>query len=260
MNIAWLTVNYWQDDYVFEWAKSIPSSGKGTVNQLFVVDNSNSLKNHGLGRPVSIMSTKDNFGYFGGFNHCLEAININDFDYVVFSNPDIVFAGDFMQELLAIAKTQAMPMVVAPRITTTDGNEQNPNAAIKISRLKKFYYKILFSCYPAFSLLTNIRKHFRSLKNPVSAIRAPQVIYMPHGACFVVSRDFFSHYDRLDDRVFLWGEEALLRKQVHDAGGEIWFWPKLRVLHHEHTSTGKIPTKKKFELMQRSFKVYEKCL
>ena len=80
------------------------------------------------------------------------------------------------------------------------------------------------------------------------------------GACYVLTPCFFQHYQRLDDRVFLWGEEALLSHQVESAGGSTLYDPSIRVIHCESASVRFIQKRERYEIVKASYKIYKPYL
>lgn len=260
MKIAWITVNYNQEHFLKKWCYSIAQQSTLATNNVFVVDNSDTLSSGEI--DARLFSPKKNLGYFGGFNYCLDRIETTAYDAVVLTNPDVTFASDFvksLREALDIRSGDAA-MILAPRITLDTGFEQNPNVADPISKARKIYYGFLFSSYLSFIFLGALSKSIKRIrpKNPPS-INA-RIIFMAHGACFVATPSFFKKCRRLDQRVFLWGEEAFLMHQVAQNGGQIWFEPSLRVFHHEHSATGQITSKNRFKLMQKAYQIYREFL
>lgn len=259
MRVAWITVNYNQQDLLPQWIESINKNEEYSDSNIFVVDNSSSIKNDIS--SVKLLRPNDNLGYFGGFNYALARMNAKRYDAVVMSNPDIVFGSHFLRGIAKHGRDSKGTMVIAPRITAQpSGVEQNPHIDVGIGWLRRRYYDLLFSSYPAFLACQTFRRSQKERVHSVSAVGNERPIYMAHGSCFILMRSFFEQYDLLDARVFLWGEEALLRKQVADAGGTIMFDPKIYATHHEHSSTGAITTKSKFLMMKESYKIYRGAL
>jgi len=260
MKIAWITVNYNQERFLKEWCDSIAHQAALATNDVFVVDNSDSLSSATI--DFRLFRPKENLGYFGGFNYCLDRIEPTAYDAVVLSNPDVTFAPDFVQSLQKHLHIHSdhTTMIIAPRITLNSGVEQNPNVTDPISKVRKAYYGILFSSYLSYIVLGALSNFFKRKRLPKSLGTASRTIFMPHGSCFIATPTFFKKCRRLDQRVFLWGEEAFLMHQVTQNGGEILFVPSIRVFHHEHSATGQITSKNRFELMQKAYRIYRDFL
>lgn len=260
MKIAWITVNYNQERYLEEWYFSIARQSVVESQDIFVVDNSDTYIPEEV--DIQLFKPKENLGYFGGFNYCIDRIEPAKYDFVILSNPDVTFAPDFIQSLQQALNIQPQnqTMVIAPRITLDSGIEQNPNMTNSVSKARKAYYELLFSSYYCFIVLGGLSKIIKLARPKKPLENNSRTIYMAHGACFIATPFFFKKCSRLDQRVFLWGEEALLMHQVAQNGGEIRFEPSLRVFHHEHTATSKITSKNRFKMMKKSYRLYRDFL
>jgi GT2 family glycosyltransferase len=80
------------------------------------------------------------------------------------------------------------------------------------------------------------------------------------GACYVLTPRFFDHHKKLDDRVFLWGEEALLSNQVESVGGCTLYDPEIKITHCESASVRFIEKRARYEIVKASYKIYKKFL
>ena len=85
-------------------------------------------------------------------------------------------------------------------------------------------------------------------------------IYMGIGALYILTPNFFKYFDKLSEEVFLYGEEAVLAGQVESVNGNIIYEPKLICYHNESSTTSKINSKEKYELIRKSYKIYKKYL
>ena len=84
-----------------------------------------------------------------------------------------------------------------------------------------------------------------------------------NGACFILTNNFFKFYGKLDDRVFLWGEEYLLANQLLSAGGKMLYEPSIIVYHQttlENTLFRGLNSKAQYKISQASYKIYSKHL
>jgi GT2 family glycosyltransferase len=260
MKTAWITVNYKQEKFVDSWLHSIKNQAGNGEADVFIVDNSRTLRD-GI-KQATIFRPEDNLGYFGGFNYCLGQINLNIYDAIVFTNPDVSFADDFLIQLRKYLDHELDEdvMIVAPRITLNSGVEQNPHSAKAFSRMRKIYFRFLFSSMVNYVLLGSVSRILKRIFTRRSIVLKRQTIFLAHGACFIGTRNFFKKCGRLNQQVFLWGEEVFLMNQVKKNGGKILFIPDLRVFHHEHSATRFITSRNRFELMRKSYSIYRKFL
>ncbi|MCX2977396.1 glycosyltransferase [Candidatus Marimicrobium litorale] len=253
--VCWVTVNYLQEDFVAKWVDSIEAQNTNQSSDIFVVDNSSSIADFQSREDFLCLRPGENLGYFRGFNHFLQCVDSSQYQWIVFSNPDVEFNRNFITTLNSCSDVIGDVDVVAPRITTEDGEEQNPSAERKRSRLKRAIFDFRYSNYLIFRASFLVAKWLRgpASRNPNLDQRE---IYLCHGSCFVTRPEFFTDAKSLDDRVFLWGEEPLLKEQCERQGGRIIFLPDCEVTHASHSVTGKIPSKDKFRILRESYKVY----
>jgi len=83
---------------------------------------------------------------------------------------------------------------------------------------------------------------------------------MAIGAVYILSRNFFKYFNKLWDKVFLYGEEAILASQIESVNGKIIYEPTLKCYHNESSTTSKIIYKEKYMIIQKSYRIYRKYL
>ena len=157
-------------------------------------------------------------------------------------------------------------MVIAPNIITKDGRMQNPH--VLLNEKYTFFNKIKGEIYNYNFYLTQILRYGNKLRKKIFLVKEKEktnnygeiAIKRGIGACYILTSNFFEKYDKLDDRVFMWGEEALLSNQVEKVNGIILYTPNLKIIHHESASVKIIQSKKKFYMVKDSYKVYKKYL
>lgn len=264
MRLAWLTVNYHQDVHLITWYESVQRalSKCSVALDAYVVDNSGTAQGFPQNSGVAVLRPGANLGYFGGLNYCVDRISPTNYDFIVCSNPDVAFDESFVGNLILSCETYPDHVhVIAPRIVSDTGREQNPHVEARIGHLRRMHYRLMFSNYLFFLALGAAVRVWRNVAHAKrEAPGARRSIYMAHGSCFVLTRAFFAKHPRLDDRVFLWGEEAMLRHQVSCAGGSILFEPDMLVFHKEHSATTLIPGEDRYRQMKRSYDIYKAYL
>ncbi|EER0149012.1 glycosyltransferase family 2 protein, partial [Escherichia coli] len=71
---------------------------------------------------------------------------------------------------------------------------------------------------------------------------------------------FFKYFDELDNKVFLYGEEAYLAGQLMEVNGKIFYEPDAIVHHEESATLAKVASKTKYGYMKSSYYDYKKYL
>lgn len=202
-----------------------------------------------------------NLGYFGGLNYGLPFASAVDPEWIVCCNADIIFAeSTFVKQLLEL-KVDESVLALAPAIITRKGRNQNPFLLRRPSRARWLIYDVYFSCYAMFGLISlanGIRHLVRGGRGrkPSQLPNVPTEIYAPHGACFILNRQYFEKYSRLDDTLVLYGEEIVLAETVRDAGGRILYVPTLKVVHNESGSIGNYLGRSSYRAFQMGRKVH----
>jgi GT2 family glycosyltransferase len=202
-----------------------------------------------------------NLGYFGGLNLGLSFLDLKPGDLVVIGNNDLTFAPNFLATL-ANQRYANDVLVVAPNVITADGYHQNPHCRTRVSLIRKLFYDLYFTNYWIGRLLILAAVALKRLtgrrQNPHS--QYSQYIHMGIGACYVLLPAFFDHFSKLDDSVFLYGEEALLAGQVMSAPGRTYYDAELIVIHAERAALSKVPSRLIYQFGKESYPKYKNFL
>ena len=83
-------------------------------------------------------------------------------------------------------------------------------------------------------------------------------IHIGYGACYVLTRNFFNYYSKLDDSIFLYGEEVLFGNQIRSVNGIMVYLPNLKVKHFEHATSRNIESKVNYKITLDAYYKY-KC-
>ncbi|EFE4714346.1 TPA: glycosyltransferase family 2 protein, partial [Escherichia coli] len=200
-----------------------------------------------------------NLGYFGGLNLGLKGLPRNH--PIVVGNNDLVYESNFTQ-IISQTTYPDDALVIAPNVITKDGYHQNPHCRKRVSKFRKFLYDIYFSNYIAALVLTWGSRFLNYLKGGRnnSFDQGRGYIHMGIGACYVLMPSFFKYFDELDNKVFLYGEEAYLAGQLMEVNGKIFYEPDAIVHHEESATLAKVASKTKYGYMKSSYYDYKKYL
>jgi GT2 family glycosyltransferase len=266
-----IAVNYNSADFTKYYIESILALKKTTEEHIEVVivdnDSNNSDKSklallEEENNNVRIIWSQENLGYFRGLNRGIESIERNYDSIFVVGNNDLTFEEDFICNFLKIKYSEDI-LVIAPNIITKEGRQQNPHVVKEVSKTEKMKVSIYYSNYylgQALRLVNQIMKSLRNKPVPLKNNFGQMKIKRGFGACYILTPNFFKYYDKLDDRVFMWGEEALLSNQVESVGCATLYDPEIKVIHHESASVQSIQSKKKYYITKESYKIYKKYL
>ncbi len=203
--------------------------------------------------------TSANIGYFRSANRALlSERSLFDYSYCVISNNDVLFADDFCRALER-AEYAESTMVIYPDLVSSTGAHENPRATTFIGAPRLVAYRLYYISYLLARMMGALRdvgasilRRFRRRSRIRASSRGPQEIVLGVGACFVLTPAYFRIVGGLPSEVFLFGEEALLSRNVLLAGGRVLYDGRLKVQHEEHSTVGKMPTRTYWEIQRQS--------
>jgi GT2 family glycosyltransferase len=237
------------------------------VNKIVVVDNSSSptelnqlrevCSNFAARIPVQLIESKTNLGYSGGLNLGMLKIDIRESKFVILCNNDLLFDKHFVTALSDF-DVPAECHVVFPNVLSSGGVPENPRYIKRVSRKRRFAYDVYYLHYLSAILIDTFLTIARKIKKPQknNTHHVASECALGVGACMILTEFFFHHYTKLDDRVFLWGEEALLASMVRNAGGLQYYEPSIKVMHNAHSTVSKIQKFEKYKMMQASYRIF----
>jgi len=270
INFYFIAVNYNGSNYTKEYVESVVSLNTKEDNiQVIIVDNNSKEedkinlstleKNY---NNLKIIWLSENLGYFKGLNKGIKSIKKARNTTIIAGNNDLTFDLDFLLKFKEIEYDKDV-LVIAPNIITKEGRQQNPHVIEKVSKIEKLKASIYNSNYyvgQTFRFLNQSIKKMRSKPVPLTNSFEQMKIKRGIGACYILTPNFFKHFTKLDDRVFMWGEEALLSNQVESVGGATLYDPTIKIIHHESASVKSIESKRKYYTVKESYKIYKKYL
>ncbi|MBO0614360.1 glycosyltransferase [Thiothrix fructosivorans] len=272
MFFHFITVNYnncnFTKEYIYS-INSIPLDEGDHVNVIIVDNKSNNEDYRNLEifcrtfDSVELIRNDTNLGYFKGLNIGITIAKKDSNTLIIAGNNDLTFDKDFLKNLKKIAYNKNT-LVIAPNIITLEGRQQNPHVINEVPRIEKIKCEIYYSNYYIGQSLRFINRLFRNPLNKNEKILTNDFGQMPIkrgiGACYILTPHFFDFFEKLDDRVFLWGEEALLSNQVESVSGITLYDPTIKITHHESASVVNIESKKRYDINKASYKIYKKYL
>jgi GT2 family glycosyltransferase len=273
--IAFICVNYNNAQITNEWVESILNCFEydSSFVDIIIIDN-NSRESEilllkamkGKYAQIDIIFSDRNVGYFGGLNIGIKFLeNLNQYKYVIIGNNDITFAKNFIT-LLKNEQHEGNVYIIAPSVVTDEGRMQNPHIVDRVNPLDILKTRLYFSNYYlgqfikiAYQPLKGLQKILKKKSNKQQYLER-MVIKRGIGACYILTKEFLKFCRYLDDRVFLWGEEALLSHQVEENGGVTLYDPAFLVNHHESVSVSLIEQKKRYYMVRESYRIYKDYL
>jgi GT2 family glycosyltransferase len=264
MKVAFICVNYNNYDVTLDYILNVNKVKAAYDVKIIVLDNASeeydilNLESRIAQYPdVVLIKSKTNLGYFKGLNLGIEWALAHGFhQYQVIGNNDIEFYDDFLVNLESLTLDEN-ELVISPDIITINGIHENPHIIGRVSPLRKLMFDIYYSSYYIAKIInlfyTEERKH--KAFDPER-----KHIYMGIGALYILTPNFFRHFNKLWDVLFLFGEEAILAGQISSVNGKILYEPKLKCNHSESSTTSRLDTREKYYIVKESYKIYRKYL
>lgn len=268
-NFTSIHVNFNSSDLTINCINSILEFEKQAT--IIIVDNGSNqiekdklnkwIENNGFNTTnIHFLFEPSNLGYFGALNKGLEFIRdeIDKYEFVLVGNNDLLFDESFFTVLKNV-DVESDVYVLAPNIIKSNGVHQNPYAIKKTSKIRKLFYRIFYFHYYLAKIILFLTKIFGLMKSDMdrSDFKTTQLIYAGHGSCYILTKSYFSNNFLLNNPTFLMGEEFVFAKQIRDTKGKIKYISNLKVLHNEHSSMNKIPSKVVYKYMQSTHKQFK---
>ncbi len=256
MSIVLICVNYGSDRETLQWVEAVRRQPGSEKIRMVVVDNTPRGADDDFGTQlqkrmdaIQWIPTAGNLGYFGGARFGLDRF-LEQFplpEWVMVSNVDLQF-GDapFFERLLQMRLPEGVG-VVAPAIRSAlSGREQNPYMTQRPSALRMHFIKWATGTFPRLCLYewgarwkARIAGRLRAMQTAGPA----RPIYAPHGSCVLFRRRYFERGGTLHYPPFLFGEELFVAETARALGLQVFYQPALQIVHREHVTTGRRPTR-----------------
>ncbi|MCQ2377707.1 MAG: glycosyltransferase family 2 protein [Victivallaceae bacterium] len=177
-------------------------------------------------RNCTFLAAESNRGYNAGNNIGLRYAAEKGFPYSLICNPDMEFPNrDYLQILVSEMEKDARTAVCGSDIRTPEGIHQSPR------RYEESPW------YRSFDWIGDIFKRNRSdvpdwIENPETSRFCRGV----NGCCLLLRTACLQETGFFDERVFLYGEEAILGRQVELAKWKIYYTASTFAVHHHRKS------------------------
>ena len=239
--IAIVTVTYSPGEYLTRFLDSVPAaSSAGAV--VVMADNGSTD-----GAPeaaaaeregVELLHTGGNIGYGAGMNAGVEALRDRraageiDGEFVLISNPDVVFDPGSIDEMVAAARRHPTAGAVGPLIREVDGSVY-PSAR-SIPTLGAGIGHALLA--PVWKNNPFTRRYLAD-----SVMDAERTSGWLSGSCQLLRWEAFDAVGGFDERYFMYMEDVDLGDRLARAGWQNIFTPAAEITHAKGHSAGKHP-------------------
>jgi len=248
-----IIVNHNSTDYLLDCLMSIYDSLEKITVGIFIEDNASddNADRISLRFPEVVFSTNSfNKGFAGAVNSALKKSSA---PYVILLNPDTRVTHGFFESILSYMEGRPEIGVMGPEILNSDGSIQGsarsfPNFITAFFGRKSFLTRWFPDC----------RMARQSILTHISDGISPITVDWVSGACMVVRKDAIDDAGVLDERFFLYWEDADWCKRMWDAGWKVVYWPVATVVHHAGGSSVTRPFRSNLEFHKNIYRFYSK--
>ncbi len=230
MKFSVIIVNYASWPLSLRCLRSLHATGYEDF-EVVIVDNDR-LEPPEIPYPVRLIRNDENLGFAKA---CNQGIAVSEGDLVVLINPDSVVEEDFFLQVEAFFDGNPTVGAAGPRVLEPDGRLQlTARRELSMSSSLLGRTSLLTRLFPKSSLVKN---QFPA----VTELTRPTAVDWVAGACMVVRRRTLEEVRPLDERFFMYFEDADLCRRVRETGWSVYYLPQVEVVHHAGGSTDSRP-------------------
>ena len=248
-----IIVNYNSTDYLLRCLRSVYNSLQELPGKVFVQDNASE---DGVDRvkaefPQAILSKNSyNMGFARAINNALKQ---SDSPYIVLLNPDTYVMDGFFEPLLRYMEEHPDVGIVGPKILNHDGSVQGS---------ARTFPTPLTGLFGRSSLLTRFFPNNPFTRANILTTRSdgktPMEVDWVSGACMVVRRKTVDDVGLLDERFFMYWEDADWCRRMRNKAGKVVYFPQTSVVHYVGVSSDQAPLRSILEFHKSSYRLFDK--
>ena len=226
MKFSVITVNYRSWPYTLRCIDSLYGTGYEDF-EVVVVDNDQAPPPK-MPHPVRLIRNRENVGFAKA---CNQGISASDGGCVVFLNPDTLVERGFFEGLQRFFEGNPEVAVAGPRIVEADGRLQlTARKELNFASGLLGRTSLLTRLFPKSPL---VRHLFPAAKEPTG----PTEVDWISGACMAIRRRALEEIGPMDERFFMYFEDADLCRRAREAGWLVYYLPQIEVFHHSGASS-----------------------
>ena len=209
-------------------------------------DNSYEVLKKYENEKIKVIQSQANNGYGSGNNIGARYLAENNVDYIIISNPDIIFEEADIKKLCTSFDEKNIA-VVAPTITEHG----------VLNRGWKFKGPI----WDSFSNINYLGRAFKKKQlYPEDYYNGKySKVDIVSGCFFIIKKDVFKEIGYFDENIFLYYEENVIAKKIRNLGMDIIVRNDVNIIHNHSISIDKSYNKiRKFKMLAKSQRYYHK--
>lgn len=267
MDLGFVFTNFNNAEFTHRAVESLMSgNGRHSVH-VCIVDNASEAKDMSALRATQqafpaaeFIYNSVNVGYFEGLNVGIRHLRATrpNLAFMVVGNNDLVFPGEFCDQVEANRDRFKEYPIVAPNIITINGVHQNPHVLGDVGAVREFLWDLYYSNFYLARFMLLVARFTRRFteRTDYKSHGTAQPIRQGYGACYILGPLFFEHFSELWAPTFLMHEEHFLAGQLAKKGYRQFYEPGIVVRHHDHASIDKVPSRKLWEYGRTAHGLY----
>jgi GT2 family glycosyltransferase len=199
---------------------------------------------------IKILQNAENHGFARGANQGLERVVG---ELILLLNPDAVLQPSTLSLLVDFMNEHPEAAVVGPRLLNPDGTVQG-----SARRDPSLWTGLFGRDAPLTRLFPNNPVSRRELPNLRHVGDAPLEVDWISGACLLVRRAAYEQVGGLDERFFLFWEDADWCRRFRKAGWKVYYLPTAVGTHRVGVSRAQRPMRSAIDFHRSAYRFYRK--
>jgi GT2 family glycosyltransferase/glycosyltransferase involved in cell wall biosynthesis len=248
-----IIVNYNSTDYLIPCLKTIYATLADWPVNIFVQDNSDNDEINRVGPlfpQVHITKNICNIGFGAAVNKALKQSHA---PYAVLLNPDSYIIDQSFGAIFEYMQANPDVAVAGPRIYDADGAVQGSARSFPTPLTALFGRNTLVT-----KLFPNNPITTANLLSKRSDGITPMEVDWVSGACMIVRRKAIEDVGCLDERFFMYWEDADWCRRMWQAGWKVVYFPKSSIVHYVGVSSKQLIPRTLIEFHKSSYRLFAK--
>ncbi|MFC1625530.1 glycosyltransferase family 2 protein [Patescibacteria group bacterium] len=240
IDLSIVIVNYKSKDYLKKCLISVFKSLKGINTEIFVVENDSQDGSYEMVEkhfPKVNLIASPNMGFGAGNNIAMKKAKGR---YVLLLNPDTeILKKDMFAQMISWMDTHPKVGVSSCCLLNTDRSIQGTGGYFP-TLFRVFAWMLFLDDIP---FLDKLIKPFHPM-HPWSFLYSGEILFKKShqqdwvtGAFYLIRGKILKTVGYFDTDFFAYVEEVEYAKRIKDAGWEIWYLPRWKILHHGQASS-----------------------
>lgn len=236
--IVIVTVNYNTEEDTKALLNSLKKVKKPNFTLVTIVVDNGSKKAFELSASekrsdLILIRSEENTGFSGGNNIGIKKALEVGADYILMVNNDTIVHDDMIKNLLSVLDSDAKIGLVTPKIYFAKGHEFHKDRYTKEELGKVFWFA---GGHTDWNNVMSVHRGVDEVDH--GQYDKVEKVDFATGCCMLIKREVIDKVGILDDRYFLYYEDADLSERIQRAGYDMYYVPNAVLVHVNAASSG----------------------